>query len=232
MKAIILAGGLGTRLRPLVHDLPKPMASVAGRPFLEYVLDGLVAGGVDEMILAVGYRAELIQAHFGSAYKGRKIRHSIESDPLGTGGAIARALRGEGEQPVLVLNGDTLSMIDYRDFISWYRQAPTLMAMVLQSVADVSRFGAVMTQEGRACGFEEKGRSGPGLINAGIYIMTPDIFRRFDMPERFSLEVDFLGRHCSDLLPRTYVTDSYFIDIGVPESFDRAQWELPARIHE
>ncbi len=227
MKAIVLAGGLGTRLKARVPDLPKPMAPVAGRPFLEYVLDRLVAGGVTEVILSVGYRAESIEAHFGYVYRGLVLRYAIETEPLGTGGAIVQALRGEDNAPVLVLNGDTFLQVDIAELIRWYADAPSLVAMVLKETPDVSRYGAVVLNDGRVEGFAEKGRAGPGLINAGIYVVMPEVFDRLGGAGKFSFEADVLQRYCSELKPRAFVTNGYFIDIGIPEDFDRAQRELP-----
>lgn len=228
MKAVVLAGGLGTRLRETVPNLPKPMAPVAGRPFLEYLLDHLIAGGINEMILSVGYRAESIEAHFGHRYRGATLRYAIEDEPLGTGGAIVHALRGEGPDPVLVLNGDTFLNIDVGALIRWYQSAPSQVAMVLRETPDVSRYGAVMLTGDSVTGFAEKGKTGPGLINAGLYVVMPEVLAAPGLPETFSFEADILQRHCDTLRPRAYVTDAYFIDIGVPEDFSRAQRELPA----
>jgi len=227
MKAVVLAGGFGTRLRDRVPDLPKPMAPVAGRPFLEYVLDRLVAGGISEVILSVGYRAESIEAHFGHAYRGATLRYAVETEPMGTGGAIAFALRGEGPEPVLVLNGDTYLNIDVGELLRWYAEHPSRVAMVLKQTPDVARYGAVNLAEDRVAGFAEKGKTGPGLINAGIYMVMPEIFSSLGLSGQFSFETEILQRHCEMLRPRAYVTDAYFIDIGVPEDFDRAQQELP-----
>ena len=228
MKAVVLAGGFGTRLRDRVPDLPKPMAPVAGRPFLEYVLDRLVAGGINEVILSVGYRAESIEAHFGHAYRGATLRYAVETEPLGTGGAMAHALRGEGPAPVLVLNGDTFLNIDLGDLIRWYAEHPSRVAMVLKQTPDVARYGAVKLVEDRVAGFAEKGKAGPGLINAGIYVVMPEVLSSLGMSGNFSFETAILQPHCDTLKPRAYVTNAYFIDIGVPEDFDRAQRELPA----
>ena len=228
MKAIVLAGGLGTRLRERVPELPKPMAPVAGHPFLEYVLDRLVAGGVREIILSIGYRADVIMAHFGHAYRDAVVSYAVETEPLGTGGAIAHALRGKGNDPVLVLNGDTLLNIDYGELIRWYARAPTQVAMVLREVPDVARYGSVLMSGERVSGFVEKGKSGPGLINAGVYVVQPGVFETFGLSGKFSFEADFLQRHCDVISPRAFLTDAYFIDIGVPEDYDRAQRELLA----
>jgi D-glycero-alpha-D-manno-heptose 1-phosphate guanylyltransferase len=169
-RAIILAGGRGERLQAAVPSLPKPMAPVGERPFLEYILDGLVNGNVTDVILSVGYGAEVIQKHFGHSYRTIRLRYSKEDYPLGTGGAIALALKGEDTSPVLVLNGDTLVEIDYPALSAWYARASSLVAIVLRHVPDVSRFGAVVLMDERVVEFQEKGQHGPGLVNAGVYI--------------------------------------------------------------
>lgn len=145
MKAVVLAGGLGTRLKERVADLPKPMAPVAGRPFLEYVLDRLIQGGICDIVLSVGHRADSIIGHFGYAYRDATLSYSVEKELLGTGGAIADALDGQGDAPCMVLNGDTLLAVDYSELVRWYEEEPVDMAMVLCAVQDVERYGAVLT---------------------------------------------------------------------------------------
>ena len=229
MKAIILAGGMGTRLRERVPDLPKPMAPVAGRPFLEFLLDCLIRGGVEEIILSVGYRADSIKQHFGESYCDLGLSYAVEDKPLGTGGAIAHALKNEGHDPVLVLNGDTFLDLDYAAFIDWYLRSPTDVAMVLKEVCDVSRYGSVLVESGCVSGFFEKGGEGAGLINAGVYILNPVVFEDIDIQKNFSFETDLLQKNCNALSPRAFITDAYFIDIGIPSDYDRAQIELPIR---
>jgi len=226
MKAVVLAGGYGTRLKDRVPDKPKPMAPVAGRPFLEYVLDRLVAGDVHDIILSVGYRANEIIGYFGNAYRNAVLSYAIENEPLGTGGAIINALRGHGDDPVLVVNGDTLLDIDYEDLVRWYSESPASVAMVLKKVPDVARYGAVLVSEGRVTGFTEKGMQGPGLINAGVYVLEPAVFESYGLTGRFGLEADLLQKYCGELRPRAFITDGYFIDIGIPVDYDRAQIEL------
>ena len=227
-KAIILAGGRGERLRSRVPHIPKPMVPVGGRPFLEYILDGLVKGNVTDVILSVGYGAEVIQEHFGLYYRTIRLRYSKEHSPLGTGGAIALALRGEGPSPVLVLNGDTLVEIDYQALNVWYANAPSLVAIVLQQVPDVSRYGAVMVLNEQVIGFQEKGQHGPGLVNAGVYVIRPEVFAQYGKETSFSFETDILQQYCRELKPNGIITTGFFIDIGTPEDYDRAQRELGA----
>jgi D-glycero-alpha-D-manno-heptose 1-phosphate guanylyltransferase len=228
VKAIVLAGGFGTRLQERVPDVPKPMAPVAGRPFLEYVLDHLIEGGIHEIILSVGYRADLIMGHFGHNYRNVVVSYSVETEPLGTGGAIVHALRQEDDDSVLVLNGDTFLNIDYRKLIHWYEQTPAQVAMVLKEVSDAARYGSVLATGERIFGFVEKGKAKAGLINAGVYIVQPSVFETFSLSGKFSFETDLLQRHCNLLSPRAFLTEAYFIDIGVPDDYDRAQYELPS----
>jgi NDP-sugar pyrophosphorylase family protein len=227
MKAIVLAGGLGTRLRGRIADLPKPMAPIGERPFLAYLLDRLVDAGVDGITLSVGYQAAVIQNYFGNAYRSVRIDYAIETEPLGTGGALAHAVSQMEPEPVLALNGDTLLQIDIAALTAWYAQAPETLAMVLRQVPDAGRYGAIKIEGGRVVKFEERGLAAPGLINGGIYIFHPDIFQQLGLTGKFSFEADVLQQHVQQLRPRAHVTDAYFIDIGIPEDLDRACVELP-----
>jgi len=203
------------------------MAPVGNRPFLEYILDRLIAGGVNEIILSVGYRAEVIMEHFKHDYHNVNVTYAVETKPLGTGGAIVYALSGEGRDPVLVLNGDTFLNIDYAALVSWYQRSPTQVAMVLKEVRDVARYGSVLVSGERVSGFLEKERSGPGLINAGVYIVQPEVFETFGLSGKFEFEADLLQKYCEELSSRAFKTDAYFIDIGIPGDHERAQQELP-----
>jgi D-glycero-alpha-D-manno-heptose 1-phosphate guanylyltransferase len=229
MKAVVLAGGFGTRLKSRIADVPKPMAPVAGRPLLELVLDNLLGSGVDRIVLSVGYKSDVIRAHFGSNYRGLTIDYSVEATPLGTGGAVALALNGTTE-PSLVLNGDTLLDINYQHLLAWYGQAPSPAAVVLRQVPDTSRYGSVLLSNDHVLSFQEKGKHGPGWINAGVYIIRPGLFEAYGLTGAFALESDFLQKHCSQVSIRAYTTDAYFIDIGVPADYEKAQIELSGRI--
>jgi D-glycero-alpha-D-manno-heptose 1-phosphate guanylyltransferase len=227
MRAVVLAGGRGTRLRERVRDVPKPMAPVAGRPFLEYVLDGLIEGGMTPICLSVGYMAKVIEAHFGTRYRDTPIEYSVEAEPLGTGGGIALAMSG-ATGPTLAVNGDTLLRADFTAFAEWYERDPVPVAIMLRKVGDVSRYGAVRLESETVVAFAEKGGSGPGLINAGVYIVRPEVFDMCGLTGAFSFETDLLACHLGCLRVRAFVTDAYFIDIGVPADFDRAQVEFAA----
>jgi D-glycero-alpha-D-manno-heptose 1-phosphate guanylyltransferase len=232
VRAIVLAGGFGTRLRTRVSDVPKPMAPIAGRPFLEFLLDRLIAAGCQHVVLATGYLHEKVEAHFGAEYRGLAVSYSQETTPLGTGGAVLRALHrfpgddDEGEG-VLVMNGDTWLNQDLAAFADWARARAPADVVLLRRVDDIERYGSVALDGERIVRFGEKSGSGPGLINAGIYWLHGASFERYQYPEAFSLENDHFQAHLAGLDLRGTFTDAPFIDIGVPEDYDRAQIEIP-----
>lgn len=223
MQAIILAGGLGTRLRSVVPDLPKPMAPVAGRPFLALVLDQLADAGFERAVLAVGYRHEAIHDHFGDDYRGMHLHYSIEHAPLGTGGAIRLAADHVTTLPVFVLNGDTYLELDYRAMLAAHQQTQVALSVAVCGVADVGRYGALELKAGRIDSFLEKGRTGPGFINAGAYLVASEVLQQIPAGEPFSFEQQLLVPRIGDLCPLGFITYGRFIDIGIPEDFERAQ---------
>lgn len=228
MKIVVLAGGLGTRLRQVVKNAPKPMADVGGSPFLELLLDNLLVYGADEFILCVSYMSEVIQARFGDEFRGVPVRYSVEEEPLGTGGAVKQAFDLFGLDEALVVNGDTFVQADYRRF--WDEFVGEPLAVMLKAVDNADRYGRVETRDGRVVSFREKSDEGrSGLINAGTYRVRSELFT--GMPQRFSLEKDLLEPRVAELCPRFFLADDYFIDIGVPESYARACRELPDLIH-
>jgi D-glycero-alpha-D-manno-heptose 1-phosphate guanylyltransferase len=225
MEAIVLAGGLGTRLRSTVPDRPKVMAPVCGRPFLEILLTSLAAKGCGRAVLSLGYLADRIQDHFGPLFAGIELAYEVESTPLGTGGALRRALVRCNADHVLVLNGDTYLDLEIEKVESRWQQSrhPILIA---RQVEDTFRYGRLVTAGEQLVGFTEKGIPGCGLINAGHYVLPQDIARFFPPTEAFSLESDFLAK-AADACPfEVFTTRGQFIDIGVPEDYRRAQSEL------
>ncbi len=226
-QAIILAGGLGTRLQSVISDIPKPMAPIRGRPFLAFVLDHLSEQGITEVILSVGYKHQVIIDYFGDRYKRMKIDYSIEESPLGTGGAIRQALRFVTDSQAFCLNGDTFLKLDYEKTRQVHREQEGIMVtLVLKKMDDVSRYGTVTIQDNEIVTFQEKGRKGEGLINAGHYVLNKNLFDRFELPSVFSFENDFLHLHCHKMPVRQVTTDCAFIDIGIPEDYQRAENEL------
>lgn len=226
MKALILAGGKGTRLRSVIGERPKPMALIGGRPFLCYLLDRLADAGLCDVTLSLGYKADVIRAYFGTRYRGLDLRYVEEASPLGTGGAIRAALSGQGDTPYLVMNGDTIFDVRYRELFECWRGRPRHIAVAATRLADCGRYGRVIVRDGILTGFMEKASGGEGLVNAGLYILTEQNLRADEMPRQYSFETEFLQRHLAALAPTAFISSGYFIDIGVPDDFRRAQSEL------
>lgn len=225
MEAIVLAGGFGTRLRAVVPDLPKPMAPVAGRPFLEILLSTLARKGFSRVVLSLGFMPEKIIGHFGNSYAGMDLVYEVEHQPLGTGGAIRAALVRCSADHVYVFNGDTyldLEVTHLEDL--WQTQQHPVI--VVREVPDTARFGRVEIQNGRVSAFREKGVAGKGLINAGCYVLPPGALDAFPLGQNFSLETEYLAKELQRTHFDGFITQGHFIDIGVPDDFARAQVEL------
>ncbi len=231
-EAIVLAGGLGTRLRSAVPDVPKSMAPIAGQPFLAYLLQFLEANGIVRVLLSVGYRHEVIRDFFGSRFGRLQLAYSVEEEPLGTGGALLRSLALVEGPFTFALNGDTFLRLDCTEMASILeRYGDSLVAVALRHVADAGRYGGAVISDGRVVRFHARGTAGPGLINAGCYLVNKDIFRRYPMPEKFSWEQDFLEAKAAEVRPIAFPCDVPFIDIGIPEAFQQAQTLLPTWMH-
>ena len=226
MEAVILAGGLGTRLSARLIDRPKPMAPIAGRPFLEILLNQLAGAGCTRVILSVGHLRHVIIDAFGAEHRGISIDYAVEEDPLGTGGAIRMALQKVTEPAALILNGDTYLDVDYKALMSKHSAAQAPMTMTMTHVDNIGRYGGVVATEGWVTGFIEKGQDGPGWINAGVYVLNRELPWPDDLPQRFSFEKDVLAPFLERLHPAAYPCDGYFLDIGIPEDLDRAQVQL------
>ena len=227
MKAIVLAGGLGTRLAGVTGKLPKPMAPVGSRPFLEYLLDYLIEQGMEAAVLAVSHKWEAIQEHFGFLYRGMRLSYSVEGEPLGTGGAIRQALDFVPDKNVVVINGDTLFRVDVEALAVTHRSHGAQLTIAVKQVADSGRFGRVeVTPRGVISRFLEKSSAGPGWINGGVYMLTRSLFAKFSTPERFSFERDLVEPNIDQIRPGAFQSDAYFIDMGVPEDYARAQREI------
>ncbi|HEY2966768.1 MAG TPA: nucleotidyltransferase family protein [Casimicrobiaceae bacterium] len=222
MEAIVLAGGLGTRLRGVVGDVPKPMAPVQGRPFLALVLDQLVEAGFKTVIFAAGYRHEAIHSYFGEDYRGLALSYSVEDEPLGTGGAIRLACAQASGRDIFVLNGDTYAELDFRAMLRAHVHGGAQITMAVCQVPDVARYGALVVSDGIVRGICEKGQSGPGCINAGTYVLGPELTDR--LPHgAFSFEQDVLMPEMKSIRPLAFPVLGLFVDIGVPDDYARAQ---------
>ncbi len=224
-EAIILAGGFGTRLSSVVSDVPKSMAIVNGKPFLDYQFDYLEVFGVERVILSVGYMYEKIIAHYGHHYKDIKLDYAIENEPLGTGGGLMLAMALAHGPLTYVLNGDTFYEVDYKRLLDMHRSNESKLSIVLREVNDVSRYGCVERDENRLItGFWEKGeKAGKGFINGGIYIINKRFFDSQNLPDKFSLEKDFFEKIYKKEKIYGLLCRQYFIDIGVPEDYAKAQ---------
>lgn len=224
MMGVVLAGGLGSRLRRVVTDRPKVLADVGGRPFLAYILDQLDRAGMREVVLCTGYLAEAIWRTFGDRYKSLTLKYSQEMQPLGTGGALRQALPHCLSDPILVLNGDSFIDADLGGYREWFYENDLEVAMLLTMVPDASRFGRVVVrQDGLITHFEEKsGHHEAGLINAGIYIIKKQVILSIPEGKSFSLERQLFPQLMGKSL-YGYITKGSFIDIGTPESYELAE---------
>lgn len=225
MEAIVLAGGFGTRLRQVVPDLPKPMAPVAGRPFLEILLSTLARKGFTRVVLSLGFMSEKIIEHFGTSYMGMELLHEVESSPLGTGGGIRVALAHCISDHAYIFNGDTYLDLEV-DALERLWQTNHHPVIVVRQVPDAARFGKVEMREGRVVAFLEKGSSGSGLINAGCYVLPKAALDNFSLNKPFSIETEYFMRSLQSMRFDGFVTRGRFIDIGVPDDYALAQTEL------
>ncbi len=226
-EAIILAGGLGTRLRTVVSDLPKCMAPVAGRPFLFYVINFLQSQGVEKFIFSLGYKHEAIEEYLHQRFPTIPYKIVIEEEPLGTGGAARLACSKATEKNVLLANGDTMFKINVDALISFHTEKNSSCTLSLKPMNDFDRYGVVeLNADSTIRDFKEKQYYKTGLINGGLYAINVDHFLKEDFPEKFSFEKDYLEKKYKEQKMYGLVQDEYFIDIGIPEDFNRAQTEF------
>jgi D-glycero-alpha-D-manno-heptose 1-phosphate guanylyltransferase len=220
---VILAGGLGTRLRSVVADLPKCMAPVNGRPFLQILIEKLRNQGQGRIILSTGYLSEAIEAWVRESYPDPQISIFREENPLGTGGAIRAAISLSNAADVLVCNGDTLFDIDVAALYAFHRKMGADCSVALKPMKHFDRYGRVdLGEDGWVKTFREKEFCNEGFINGGVYVIRREAFLKLDLPDKFSFEEGYLSKYPIAGM----VQDAYFIDIGIPEDFARAQVEL------
>ena len=226
--AIVLAGGFGTRLQALVKEVPKPMAEISGKPFLQYLLSYLQAQGICKAILSVGYKWETVKKHFGDSYGEIKLDYSVEEGPLGTGGAILKAVQSSEEKEFFVFNGDSFFNIDLKEFHLRASTEDVGLSLALKRMRNFDRYGVVRTDAShRIISFEEKKFCEEGDISGGIYILKRELFSGMNLPKKFSFEKDVMEKYYRELFFSGFSFDDYFIDIGIPEDYMRAQEELP-----
>jgi D-glycero-alpha-D-manno-heptose 1-phosphate guanylyltransferase len=229
-EAIILAGGLGTRLRSAVSDLPKVMAPVAGKPFLHYIIEDLISHDIHQIILSTGYKHEVIREFIDSSGYDAEFVISNEEEPLGTGGGIKLAMNHAKAENVLIVNGDTFFKIDPNQLLQEHLHHDSDITIALKPMNDFDRYGTVALDKSRITAFHEKKHAESGLVNAGIYILRRSSFNSLHLPDRFSLEKDVFEMMLDKLRITGVPFSGYFIDIGIPEDYQKAQSDFASRI--
>ncbi len=222
MEAIILAGGFGTRLRTCVSDVPKPLAPVSGKPFICYILDYLYANGVHRAIISTGYMAEKIRDTIGNKYRGMTVDYSHEVSPLGTGGGIKKALKKCVEEDIAVVNGDTFFDVNLFDMLDFHKKSGCPVTLAAKHIENAFRSGLLKIENNRLSGFLENGVAPSGYINGGIYFIKRTFLESIS-EEKFSFENAVLSN--SDNSIGIFASDGYFIDIGIPDDYSRAEKE-------
>lgn len=226
-ECIILAGGMGTRLQSVVKDVPKVLADVNGKPFLHYILETVAKQKISHIILSVGYKHELIQVFCQQYHPDLNISYAIEEDPLGTGGGIALSLEQAQTNTILIINGDTFFHVDYNQFYNLHQSHKSSFSIALKPMKNFDRYGSVMTDDtNRIQGFIEKQYQTEGTINAGIYLLNKLDFFKLSFPQKFSFEKDFMETHCQSFGMYGFSFNDYFIDIGIPTDFYKAQQDF------
>lgn len=222
--AIVLAGGLGTRLRGVINDLPKPMAMINGKPFLHYVLLYLTQQKVKKAILSVGYKANIIEAYFGDKYLDVELVYCKEEEPLGTGGGIKKAFEYTPDF-AWVLNGDTFFDINLQQLSDFHFETKADVSLALKQMENFDRYGTVEMHANRIVKFEEKKPLAEGLINGGVYFFNKTMLDRVE-EKKFSFEKEVLEKYVSVCQINGKAYRNYFIDIGIPEDYTKAQLDF------
>ncbi len=223
MEVIILAGGIGSRLQSVVSDVPKCMAEVSGKPFLHYLFKYLEPYGPQRVILSLGYKHEIVEKWIGALDLPFEVLNKVEQSPLGTGGAIKYALSAVTEQSAIVINGDTFFDVDLKRLLRFHQLQGVETTLALKPLKDFDRYGTVSfdKETNRIVRFEEKKYCSDGLINGGIYAINKHALDAF--PEKFSMENDYFAVKVSDNKLSGFISYGYFIDIGIPEDYEKAQ---------
>jgi len=231
-EAIVLAGGLGTRLKTVVSDLPKSLAPVAGKPFLSHLLQFAKKEGIQKFIFALGYKSEQIVSFAEENLPFGTYSFSIEAQPLGTGGAIYKAAEHVTGDLAIVLNADTFFGVDFTDLAILHEELQAECTLALKPMQDFDRYGVVEIDANKmVTGFSEKKHRERGLINGGVYALRVESFLKKKFPNLFSFEKDYLEKEYQQKKIYGMRSDAYFIDIGMPADYQRAQKELIQHIH-
>lgn len=223
-EIIILAGGLGTRLRSAVAESPKCLAPVNGRPFIGYLIDGFLQQGLTRFIFSLGYKAEMVEEFLRIHYPSLEKTIITENEPLGTGGAIKKACGSVTANVALIANGDTFFDADVQHVAGFHLAKDANCTITLKEMQNFDRYGTVeRTESGTVTAFKEKSFCREGLINGGIYALNVPRYVQENLPEKFSFEKDYLEKFLSERKIYSVIERGYFIDIGVPEDFYKAQ---------
>jgi len=228
IPALILCGGTGSRLQPVVSDVPKALATVAGKPVIHRIFDHLIANGIEECVLCTGYMGAMIQKTIGNRYEGLRIMYSHETSPLGTGGAVKKAVEDLSLAACLVINGDTLFDYDVREFIEWSVRSEAVATILLTALDDAQDYGLVVTDDAhRVLSFQEKPtQPTAGLVNTGVYYFQAVALDDFLSGSTLSMETDILPSLVNGRLYASIVSGA-FQDIGTPGRFEAAN-----KLHE
>ncbi len=226
-EAIILAGGLGTRLRTEVPDLPKCMAPINGHPFIAYVIDHLQKQGISQFVFSLGYKSDAFTHFLDKTFPATQCKIVIEKEPLGTGGAIRFAAKQIAGLHAVVVNGDSIFKNNISEQAALHEQMDADCTLALKEMTEMERYGVVETDANhRITAFKEKQYYSKGLINGGVYLIRVDRFLQESLPEKFSFETDYLQNFYQKKNIYGIAQEGYFIDIGIPEDFKKAQTEL------
>lgn len=232
-EIIILAGGLGTRLSAVLPDTPKCLAPIGDRPFLEAILQYLKSQPCGPISLALGLHYQKVESYLHTQNYFKTYKISVENTPLGTGGAIQLALKGIESDRVLILNGDTFFPIDFSTLMSFHTQQRTPITIALKEMENFDRYGTVhLSKSGFVQQFNEKKYCHKGLINGGIYLIETAFLKKLNLGDSFSFEKEILEKYTTTQQISGYTFDSYFLDIGIPEDYQKAQKELPNIINQ
>ena len=227
MEAIILAGGLGTRLRSAVPDLPKCMAPINGVPFISYLIDNLINEGVTNFIFSLGYKSELFISFLEEKLPMKNYLIVIEDEPLGTGGAIKLACKKAKDENVIALNGDSLFKVNLKELMHFHLEKKSRCTLALKPMQNFERYGSVeIDAVQKINSFKEKQFITKGCINGGVYAIEVASFLQKSLEDKFSMEQDYLEKYSGEGNFYGFIQEGYFIDIGIPEDFVRAQIEL------
>jgi D-glycero-alpha-D-manno-heptose 1-phosphate guanylyltransferase len=228
LEAIILAGGLGTRLRGVIgEDTPKCMAPVVGKPFLHYLLQYAAEQGITRVVLSLGHKSEAIITWLQAHQYPLTIDWVIETEPLGTGGGILLALTACETEQLIVLNGDTMFHIPLRArLLDKHVRTGAETTIALKALRNFERYGTVELHDDVITAFQEKAPHAKGLINGGVYCISKTALLNRNLPEKCSFEKDYLERFVGEGIFYGYEDPGYFIDIGVPQDYERAQHDF------